>query len=131
MNTYPFFTVRFEEREDVTVEVIMPDPSKLCPGKRPIVIVTHDESFFDAHDGKHQPWIHSNCIPLLKKSKGKSIMVSGFATGLGFLEAPNTLSPGDLSHLWVCGDVSCTSTGPRRTSPYTSTATLECGKGVW
>ena len=48
------------------------------PGRRPIVMITHDESIFSANDGKHQAWIKDGDAFLRPKGKGKGIMVSDF-----------------------------------------------------
>lgn len=48
------------------------------PGRRPIVMITHDESIFSANDGKHQAWIKDGNASLRPKGKGKGIMVSDF-----------------------------------------------------
>jgi hypothetical protein len=41
-----------------------------------IVMVTHDESTFYAHDGKDTVWLLDDEHPILKKGQGLSIMVS-------------------------------------------------------
>jgi hypothetical protein len=43
-----------------------------------MVMVTHDESTFYAHDGKETVWLLGNEHPILKKGQGQSIMVSEF-----------------------------------------------------
>jgi hypothetical protein len=43
-----------------------------------IVMVTHDESTFYAHDGKETVWLLDDEHPILKKGQGLSIMVSEF-----------------------------------------------------
>src|SRR5436190_1431014 len=48
------------------------------PNRRPIILVTHDESIFHANDGKRQAWIEENKAFLRPKSKGKGIMLSDF-----------------------------------------------------
>jgi len=46
--------------------------------RRPIIIITHDESIFSANDAKHQAWIPENGAFLRPKGKGKGLMVSDF-----------------------------------------------------
>jgi len=48
------------------------------PDRRPIIMITHDESIFSANDGKHQAWIKDGDTFLRPKGKGKGIMVSDF-----------------------------------------------------
>ena len=48
------------------------------PGRRPVILITHDESIFSANDGRHQTWIKENGTYLRPKGKGKGIMVSDF-----------------------------------------------------
>lgn len=46
--------------------------------RRPIIVITHDESIFSANDGKRQAWIRDGDAILRPKGKGKGIMVSDF-----------------------------------------------------
>ena len=62
------------EGEDMNT-VISPT---LQSGKRPRVLVTHDESCFSSHDGKSTIWMDVNDRPLRPKGQGRSIMVSEF-----------------------------------------------------
>jgi hypothetical protein len=48
------------------------------PDRRPIILITHDESIFSANDGRHQAWIGENGTFKRPKGKGKGIMVSDF-----------------------------------------------------
>jgi len=54
-------------------------------GEKPLVLVTHDESTFNANDGKRKMWMEDGKQPLRPKGKGKGIMVSGFLTPGGIL----------------------------------------------
>ena len=56
-------------------------PPNLQPGEKPLVLVTHDESTFNANDGKRRLWMKENEQPLRPKGKGKGIMVSAFLGG--------------------------------------------------
>ena len=66
------------------------------PGQKPLVLITHDESTFNANDGKRRLWAESGKQPLRPKSKGKGIMVSGFLTPGGILRIPDTISDAEL-----------------------------------
>ena len=63
-------------------------PSDLQPGEKPLVLVTHDESTFNANDGKRRLWSQEGEQPLRPKGKGKGIMVSCFLTPGGILTVP-------------------------------------------
>ena len=51
---------------------------ELSEGEKKIVLVTHDESCFDAHDGKRCVWKEGENHALYPKGSGRSIMVSQF-----------------------------------------------------
>lgn len=53
-------------------------PPELGDGEAKVVLVTHDESSFEAHDGKRFVWIESEKNLLRPKGAGRSIMVSQF-----------------------------------------------------
>jgi hypothetical protein len=48
------------------------------PDRRPVILITHDESVFSANDGRHQAWMKKNGTISRPKGKGKGIMVSDF-----------------------------------------------------
>lgn len=58
---------------------------ELPNGERPVVLVTHDESAFNANDGRRRLWIKDGNQPLRPKGKGRGIMVSDFLTPDGRL----------------------------------------------
>ena len=60
-------------------------------GERPHVLITHDESTFNANDGKRFLWVEENKQPLRPKGRGKGIMVSDFLTAGGRLQVPMTI----------------------------------------
>ena len=83
---------KFQERmvqfsEDGTWRV----PDHLPPGEKPLVLVTHDESTFNANDGKRRLWLEDGKQPLRPKGRGKGIMVSGFLTPGGRLRVPDNI----------------------------------------
>lgn len=56
----------------------------------PIVLVFHDESTFQANNGKPFSWVAEGKQPLLKKGPGQGIMVSGFiCSSVGLLRTPS------------------------------------------
>ena len=62
------------EGDDMST-MVMPD---IADDQKHIVVVTHDESCFDSHDGKKMVWMDQDNMPLRPKSDGRSIMVSEF-----------------------------------------------------
>jgi hypothetical protein len=72
-------------------------PQNLPPGQKPLVIVTHDESTFNANDGKRQLWIENGKQPLRPKGRGKGLMVSDFLTPGGRLAVPDAIPEAELS----------------------------------
>lgn len=85
------------------------DKSLIIPDgvEQPLMLITHDESSFNANDAKTQVWKYQGNEPLRKKGRGKSIMVSEFLTPAGRL----------------C----CSEEGKR----VYATKTLETGSGSW
>ena len=79
-------------KEDGSWEV----PLNLQSGEKPLVLVTHDESTFNANDGKRRVWSQEGEQPLRPKGKGRGIMVSGFLTPGGILKVPEHISDAQL-----------------------------------
>lgn len=71
-------------------------PSTLLPGEKPLVLCTHDESTFNANDGKREVWMEEGKPPIRPKGRGKGIMVSGFLTPGGLLSIPESISDAEL-----------------------------------
>jgi hypothetical protein len=71
-------------------------PPGLRPGEKPLVLVTHDESTFNANDGKRRFWSKKGEQQIRPKSRGKGIMISGFLTPGGILKVPDHLSDEEL-----------------------------------
>ncbi|KAI0997788.1 hypothetical protein K3495_g10401 [Podosphaera aphanis] len=67
------------------------EPFDLQLNEKPLIFVTHDESIFNANDGKRQLWINRDSQPLRPKGKGKGIMASTFLTPGGILKVLNTV----------------------------------------
>ena len=72
-------------------------PQNLPPGQKPLVLVTHDESTFNANDGKWRLWMEDGKQPLRPKARGKGLMVSDFLTPGGRLAVPDTISDTELA----------------------------------
>ena len=106
-------------------ELRMVYPTALPSGERPIVLIVHDESTFNANDGRSKIWIKDDNIPLRKKSRGKGIMVSDFLTPGGRLQAP------DNTHLAPVPEYDTAEHGPKRLNPYFATCTIEYGGDIW
>jgi hypothetical protein len=53
--------------------------------RRPVVLITHDESVFSANDGKRQAWLQESDTFLRPKGKGQGIMVLDFLLPWGRL----------------------------------------------
>ena len=73
----PYF-VEFEANGTMKQKDYHSDCTVGGPQRRPIIIITHDESIFSANDGRHQAWIPKESAFLRPKGKGKRIMVSDF-----------------------------------------------------
>ncbi|KIJ48164.1 hypothetical protein M422DRAFT_162848 [Sphaerobolus stellatus SS14] len=69
----------------------IPTDPKSCsfPNRKRVVLLTHDESTFYAHDRQETRWIHNSENPTpAKKGEGSSIMVSNFCSpDLGWLKS--------------------------------------------
>lgn len=53
-------------------------PPQLNEGNKECVLITHDESTFYCNEGRRFFWLENGKKKLLPKSKGKSLMISGF-----------------------------------------------------
>ena len=67
-------------------------PPNLPPQEKPHILVTHNESTFNANDGKQNLRIEEGKQPIRPKGKGKEIMVSDFITAGSRLMVPWTIS---------------------------------------
>jgi hypothetical protein len=72
------YMVEFNEDGTMKEKQYPEDCSVGGPNRRPIIMITHDESIFSAHDGRHQAWISERGMLIHPKGKGKGIMVSDF-----------------------------------------------------
>ena len=80
---------RMQEYSGKDMEVVL--PPELSNGEKRVVLITHDESTFYCNEGKPLMWMENGKNKLLPKSKGTSIMVSGFGC-----ECHGFFSRGDL-----------------------------------
>ncbi|RPB11555.1 hypothetical protein P167DRAFT_575298 [Morchella conica CCBAS932] len=71
-------------------------PETLLENERPLVWVTHDESTFNANDGKRKMWMKVGQQPIRPKSRGKGIIISGFLTPGGHLRVPDHITDTEL-----------------------------------
>jgi hypothetical protein len=61
----------------------------LLDGEKEVVLITHDESTFYCNEGRRFFWLENGKKKLLPKSKGTSLMVSGFCCQChGFMSLP-------------------------------------------
>lgn len=75
----------------------------LSSGQKPLVLVTHDESTFNANDGQKAGWVDmvgGRKDPLKPKGRGKGIMVSAFLTPIGILKIPDNVTDEMLGSQW-------------------------------
>ena len=69
----------------------------LPPGQKLLVLVTRDESTFNANDGKRQMWMKEDEQPLRPKGRGKGLMVADFLTPGGRLAVPDAITDAQLT----------------------------------
>lgn len=71
-------------------DMSIPVPAELKDGEKEAVLVTHDESTFYCNEGRRFFWLENGKKKLLPKSKGTSIMISGFCCHChGFMSLPD------------------------------------------
>jgi hypothetical protein len=71
-------------------------PDALLPGEKPLVVVTHDESTFNANEEMQQLWMFNVKPSLRPKSTGKGIIVSGFFKPCGVLKVSTAVLDTEL-----------------------------------
>lgn len=67
---------------------------------RPIILITHDESTFNANDGTRAGWKLNGQNPLRPKGRGKGIMVSAFCTPGGLLKLDDDITDQKILELF-------------------------------
>ena len=71
-------------------------PDTLPQREKPLLLVTHHESSFNANDEMRQLWMFNGKHLSQPKSKGKGIMVSAFLTPNGVLQVPSAVPDTEL-----------------------------------
>lgn len=72
------YLVEFDENGDIKDKEYPPGCFPGSSTQRPIVMLTHDESTFQANDGRRYVWMEDGENHLRPKGKGRGIMVSDF-----------------------------------------------------
>lgn len=72
------YLVEFEENGSMKPKDYPKDCAVGGPDKRPVILVTHDESTVNANDGRRQVWQKDGHSTLRPKGRGKGIIVSDF-----------------------------------------------------
>ena len=72
------YLVKFRDDGSMKEKVYPSDCAVNGPNKRPVILITYDESIFSANDGRHQAWLKKDDAFLRPKRKGKGIIVSDF-----------------------------------------------------
>ena len=72
------YLVEFEEDSSMKSKIYPEDCAVRGSNRQPIIFITHDESTFNANDGRWQVWQEKNHSILRPKGRGKGIMVSDF-----------------------------------------------------
>ncbi|RPA92223.1 hypothetical protein L873DRAFT_1863321 [Choiromyces venosus 120613-1] len=67
-------------------------PYQPLPQSKLLVPCTHDESTFNANDGRHQSWYSKDQVHLRKKTRGKGIMLSDCLLPNGHITLPPDIS---------------------------------------
>jgi len=106
-------------------ELRMVVSTNLPVGVKPIVSIVHDESTFNANDGRSKIWIKDDHISLRKKTRGKGIMVSDFLTPGGRLQVPEGQSLNPNPGYGTQQD------GPKRLDSPLASCTIEYGGDTW
>lgn len=80
---------------DEEVQIVM--PQNLPPSQKPLAPAAHDESTFNASDGKRRLWMEDGKQPPRPKARGKGLMVSDFLTPGGRLAVTDAISDAELA----------------------------------
>jgi hypothetical protein len=68
----------YEKRMITYVDDFMETSILSSKGKKPLILVTHDESWFGSNDGRGHCWLNKNNWRIRHKGNGKNGMVSAF-----------------------------------------------------
>jgi hypothetical protein len=102
-------------------------PQNLPPGQKPLVLVTLDESTFNANDGKRELWMEDGKQPLRPKARGKGLMISDFLTPGGRLAVPDAISDTELTDLRQLSTASARSMSQTKWAIPTEKCTVGAG----
>ena len=72
------YLVEFCNDSSMEEKVYPSDCAVSGPNKRPVILITHDESTFLANDGQYQVWLKKDDAFLRPKGRKKGIIVSDF-----------------------------------------------------
>ena len=72
------YLVEFQEDGSILDKQYPEDCAVGGPNRRPVIMITHDESIFSANDGRRSAWVQEGHNILRPKGKGKGIMVFDF-----------------------------------------------------
>ena len=72
------YLVEFDSEGNMKEKVYPDDCQVGGENRRPVIVITHDECTFSAHDGKTHRWQRKGDTFLRPKGKGRGIMVSDF-----------------------------------------------------
>lgn len=78
MSALLLYFVEFQEDGSILEKIYPSDCAVGGSHRRPIIMITHDESIFSANDSRRNAWIQEGHNILRPKGKGKGIMVSDF-----------------------------------------------------
>ena len=100
-------------------------PSNLPSGVSPVVLIVHDESTFNANDGRCKIWVKEDHIPLKKKTRGKGIIVSDFLIPGERLCIPDDINNPPVTEYGMLDD------GPKRMDQQLTACSIEYGGDNW
>lgn len=92
------YMIEFEEDGAMKAKTYPSDCEVGGPGRRPIVVITHDECTFSANDGIRKAWIQKGDTFLLPKGQGQGIITSEFILPFGRLNLAS-LSPEKIEEI--------------------------------
>jgi len=100
-------------------------PTDLPAGVKSIVFVVHDESTFNANDGRSKIWIKDDQMPLKKKTCGKGIRVLDFLIPGGRMRVPEAVDT-----LFIQEDI-INDNAPRRLDLHLAACSIGYGGDTW
>jgi len=89
LNKLDPFLVQFDTEGNIIQKEYPPTCFPGSPISQRIIVITHDESTFNTHDGRRYAWLAKDMPILQPKGHGKGIMGSDFLLPSARLSAPN------------------------------------------